>query len=482
MQMVRFESIRIHQGDKGIGWPMSDSFQPFEQLMQAEGLAEIAIQTFRHYYDQLVAGVSGMIAEDELESVADLADAAALGPEWVETGRALLAQSVVIKLNGGLGTSMGLERAKSLLPVKDGYSFLDIIAGQVAGAGVPLVLMNSFATQTDSRAALAKYKHLQDSAFGLDFLQHKVPKINRETLAPAEWVPAPHLAWCPPGHGDLYTALVTSGVLEKLLAAGRRYAFVSNADNLGAVLDPAILGYFAEGKYPFLMEVADRTEVDKKGGHLAVLPDGQLILRESSQCPPQDMDAFQDIRKHRYFNTNNLWIDLQALNQLLIANDNIMTLPMIRNQKTVDPRDASSMTVYQLETAMGSAIAIFEGAQALRVSRTRFAPVKTTADLLAVRSDAYLLTEDSRIILNPAAAGVPIISLDGQFYKLVDGLDQRFPEGPPSLVNCTRLDVFGDVRFAQGVSLHGEVRFENRSSKPIYVGANDVVNQSLVWE
>ncbi len=124
---------------------------------------------------------------------------------------------------------------------------------------------------------------------------------------------------------------------------------------------------------------------------------------------------------------------------------------MIRNSKTLDPRDPSSPKVYQLETAMGAAIASFEGSGALRVPRTRFAPVKTCDDLLGVRSDAFVLTEDWRVVLRPARRyGVPVISLDPKYYKLIDQMEARFPYGPPSLIECERLTVKGDVRFGRG--------------------------------
>ena len=275
----------------------------------------------------------------------------------------------------------------------------------------------------------------------------------QEGLAPAVWPPDPELEWCPPGHGDIYTALLTSGMLDTLLDNGIEVAFVSNADNLGAELDPLVLGYFVDQGLPFLMEVADRTAADRKGGHLArQKSDGRLLLRESAQCPEGDVEAFQDTGRHRYFNTNNLWIHLPALRRLLAAQGGVLRLPMIRNSKTLDPRDPSSPEVYQLESAMGAAISVFDGAGALRVPRSRFAPVKTCDDLLGVRSDAYVLTEDWRVILNPRRrCGAPVIDLDPRFYKLIDQMEARFPYGPPSLVDCERLTVRGDVTFGPGV-------------------------------
>jgi UTP--glucose-1-phosphate uridylyltransferase len=165
------------------------------------------------------------------------------------------------------------------------------------------------------------------------------------------------------------------------------------------------------------------------------------------------VDAFQDIEQHRYFNTNNLWLDLQALAALLQARHGILGLPMIRNAKPVDPCDAQSTPVYQLETAMGAAIGLFQGAGAVQVPRTRFAPVKTNDDLLVIRSDAYELTDDYRIRLNPARTlpSAPSVSLDPQYYRIVDEMEARFPYGPPSLADCEQLVVKGDVRFGRGV-------------------------------
>jgi UTP--glucose-1-phosphate uridylyltransferase len=309
-------------------------------------------------------------------------------------------------------------------------------------------------------------------------MQTAVPKVLQETLAPAEWPADPDLEWNPPGHGDLYTALVTSGTLDLLLDHGYEYVFVSNADNLGAVLDEQILGYIAEHQIPFLMEVANRTEADKKGGHLARLRDGQLVLRESAQCPDDDQAIFQDITRHRYFNTNNLWFRLSALKELLERHEGVLQLPMIRNSKTLDPKDSASPKVYQLETAMGAAIAIFPSAQALRVPRTRFAPVKVTSDLLGLWSDLYVLTDDWKVVLDPSRGGRPItIDLDPRYYKLIDDLQARVPDGAPSLLHCSRLVVQGDVRFEAGVRILGEAEIRNPGPEQLVIKAGTRIDQ-----
>jgi UTP--glucose-1-phosphate uridylyltransferase len=430
------------------------------EKMRAEGVADAAIATFAELYERLVAGESGLMPEADIEPVTDVPDADALP----EGGEDVLDQVVVLKLNGGLGTSMGLDGPKSLLEVKDGLTFLDVVARQLlalrerTGARLPLVLMNSFSTREASLERLAAYPELEVDV-PLDFLQNKEPKLLADTLEPVSWPADPALEWAPPGHGDLYPALVSSGMLASLLEHGYRYAFVANVDNLGAVLDPRILGWFAREEIPFLMEVADRTGADRKGGHVArrAGEDG-LVLREIAQTPDEDLEAFQDVDRHRYFNTNNLWLDLQALDAALREREGVLALPMIVNRKTVDPRDASSPAVVQLETAMGAAIAVFEGARALRVPRRRFAPVKTTNDLLALRSDAYVVDETFSVTLDPARSGPPLIDLDGAFYKRVGDFEERFPAGVPSLVACDRLDVEGDVAFGAGVVVRGSVR------------------------
>ncbi len=438
---------------------MTNAEHPAVAKLRAAGAAEGALTSFARSVERIAAGESGLLPEADIEPVDSLPDADELpGTDAAD----VLDQAVVLKLNGGLGTSMGLSGPKALLPVKEGLTFLDVIARQVlhlrrtTGARLPLVLMHSFATQEPSLAALTQHEGLADQDVPLDFLQGKVPKLRADDLLPAEHPANPDLEWAPPGHGDVYPSLVASGMLAALLAAGYRYAFVSNADNLGAVLDPALLAFFAGSGAPFLMEVADRSASDRKGGHLARRAGGGgLVLRELAQTPDEDAGTFQDTARHRFFNTNNLWIDLQALDAALDAGGGALELPLIVNRKTVDPKDKGSAAVVQVETAMGAAIDVWDGAEAIRVPRRRYAPVKTTNDLLVVRSDAYALTADSEVEL--AAPEAPFVDLDADYFKLVDDFDAHFPAGAPSLVACTSLRVAGDVVFGAGVVARGDV-------------------------
>ena len=443
---------------------------------------EIAIRAFLRAVEFVEGGGETTIPEASIEPVEALPDLDALD-EYDGAGRRAAARTAVIKLNGGLGTSMGLSRAKSLLPVRDSLSFLDLIARQIKsqrsawGVELPLVLMNSYRTRDDSLAALARYPDLAGK-IPLDFLQHRVPRIDADTWLPVEWPEDESLTWCPPGHGDLYIAMASSGILATLRENGFRYAFVSNADNLGAVFDPRILGWVAEESIPFAMEVATRTIADRKGGHLARRA-GRLILREVAQCPEDELALFQDIERHHSFNTNNLWLDLDALADRLEASPDGLPLPIIRNEKRVSPKDPTSPRCYQLETAMGSAIECFEGACAVRVPRERFAPVKTTNDLLTLWSDAYRLTDDARLVAVDAAANqAREIDLDPRFYAAVDDLTARFPEGAPSLLNCRRLEIRGDHRFGADVRMNGEVELKNDSDEPVEIAPGSVLGSA----
>jgi len=455
-----------------------EHLKSFVLKMEAEGLPPIVLNTFAHYYNQVVAGETGLIYDRDIACVGteDIDDLAGLA-KFAETGQHVFKNTVKIILNGGLGTTMGLTRAKSLIEVKPGKTFLEIILRQTQHRRMRLAFMNSFNTHEDTLAALAAHD-LPDSP--MVFLQHKFPKILQQGLAPAVCLANPELEWNPPGHGDVYTALYTSGVLQALLDQQVRYAFIANSDNLGATVDPALLGYFSRQNIPFMMEVAERTPADLKGGHIARHKSGRLILRESAQCPEADLDAFKDIDCYRFFNTNNIWINLEYL-QELIRDKKTVRLPMILNPKTLDPRDENSPPVYQLETAMGSAISLFEGARAVKVPKTRFFPVKTCNDLMALRSDRFIFTDDKQLILNPDChSGLIRIQLDPNFYSRLDLFDQRFKDGIPSLRECESLKIRGDVRFEEGVTVKGRVVIENKQPSQAVVKNGTIIDSNMV--
>ena len=237
---------------------------------------------------------------------------------------------------------------------------------------------------------------------------------------------------------------------------------MSNSDNLGAVLDPRILAWIAREEIPFLSEVADRTEADRKGGHLARAAStaGSCCAR-SAQVPDDDARRVPGHLAPPYFNTNNLWVDLQraaggdgrARRRHGPADD--------RQPQDRRPERPARPRSFQLETAMGAAVGVFDGARALRVPRTRFAPVKTTSDLLVaairrLRADGRRAPRARREPVRRAA----VVALDDAYYKRLRDFDERFAAGAPSLVEAERLKVVGDVRFGAGVVVKGSVTVE----------------------
>ncbi|MBF0695852.1 UTP--glucose-1-phosphate uridylyltransferase [Actinomyces bowdenii] len=428
--------------------------------MREAGVAAEAIDVFSHYYRALEEGATGLIPEDTIEPLTSIDSIEDVQVDQ-DAAREALGRTVLIKLNGGLGTSMGMDRAKSLLPVREGRSFLDLLVAQVRaareahGVSLPLIFMNSFRTRRDTLEALAAYPDLAVPGLPLDFLQNQEPKLRQDDLSPVEWPVDPELEWCPPGHGDIYTALMASGVLDALIEQGYRYAMTSNSDNLGAAPSARIAGWFAASGAPYAAEMCRRTPADVKGGHLAVRTrDGRIILRDTAQTPAEEMHYFTDQFRHPFFHTNNLWFDLQVLRETLVERRGILGLPLIKNTKTVDPADPGSTPVVQIETAMGAAVEAFEGATAIEVPRSRFLPVKTTNDLLLLRSDAYEL--DDAGLLTQVARPACTVSLDSRFYKTIKDFEARFPHGAPSLRGAVSFTVAGDWTFGEGVVATGQ--------------------------
>ena len=428
--------------------------------MREAGQSEEAIRNFLDARERVVSGAATLISSASLEPATGVVRLDDLPDGDVASA---LGQVAMIKLNGGLATTMGLRSPKSLLEAREGRSFLDVIAGQVLnlrrthGVQLPLILMDSEATRAATLPALQQHPELAIDGIDPDFLQSMVPKLDAATMAPVQWPADPALEWCPPGHGDVYGALRRSGMLAELLARGINFAMISNADNLGSTLDPRIAAFVTREQIPFLMEVVVGTEADRKGGHVARrIEDGQLILRESAQTPPEDEESFRDYRRWRYFNTNSLWVDLRALQAILDSQDGVLRLPVIVNRKTVDPRDTSSTPVIQLESAMGAAIESFPGSRLLEVPRTRFVPVKGTDDLCVLRSDVYALTDDMHVQPVPERAdSLPFVELDKSVYRLLDEFEKRFPAGVPSLREASRFVVHGDATFGADVVIRG---------------------------
>ncbi|XP_052766080.1 UTP--glucose-1-phosphate uridylyltransferase-like isoform X2 [Mya arenaria] len=369
----------------------------------------------------------------------------------------LLDKLVVVKLNGGLGTSMGCKGPKSAIAVRNEFTFLDLNVQQIEtlnrkyNTDVPLVLMNSFNTDEDTEKILARYNQVRVNIF--TFTQSRFPRINRESLLPIATNFGPESAegWYPPGHGDIYASFYNSGLLEEFIKQGKKYMFISNIDNLGATVDLNILNGLinSEKKLEFLMEVTDKTRADIKGGTL-VEYEGKLRLLEIAQVPKDYVDEFKSISKFKIFNTNNLWVNLDAIKR--VVEDRSIHMEIIVNPKTLD----NGVNVIQLETAVGAAIKSFDGAKGINVPRSRFLPVKTTSDLLIIMSNLYSLRAGS-LKMNPKRSfpTVPLCKLGSQFSKVKDFL-YRFAS-IPDILELDHLTVSGDVTFGKNVTLKGTV-------------------------
>ncbi|CAH6718241.1 UTP--glucose-1-phosphate uridylyltransferase [[Candida] jaroonii] len=363
----------------------------------------------------------------------------------------------VLKLNGGLGTSMGCVGPKSVIEVRDGNTFLDLTVRQIEhlnrnyDTDVPLLLMNSFNTDADTAKIIKKYQGHRIRV--RTFNQSRFPRILKDSLLP---VPSDFEdkseSWYPPGHGDLFESLVSSGELDYLLNQGKEILFVSNGDNLGATVDPKILNHMIETNAEFIMELTDKTRADVKGGTL-INYDGQVRLLEIAQVPKEHVEDFKSIKKFKNFNTNNLWINLKAIKRL-VENNGIQS-EIIPNQKSISS-GSSDINVLQLETAVGASIRYFNNAHGIVVPRSRFLPVKTCSDLLLVKSDLFFL-EHGALKLDPGRDGFanPLIKL-GSHFKKVSNFQSRIPH-MPKILELDHLTITGNVNLGKNVQLKGTV-------------------------
>ncbi|KAF7684263.1 UTP--glucose-1-phosphate uridylyltransferase [Astathelohania contejeani] len=385
----------------------------------------------------------------------------------------LLRKLAVVKLNGGLGTSMGCVGPKSAIQVREDDNFLDLVVKQIDHLHrthetcVPLILMNSSNTQKETAKMICKYKGIRT------FTQSIYPRISSSSLLPV----SQELGNCsryPPGHGDIYNSLKESGMLDKLLAEGKEYLFVSNIDNLAATVDLNILEYFATEELDFLMEVTDKTRADIKGGTL-IEYEGDLRLLEIAQVPEDKKGDFTSVRKFKVFNTNSAWINLKKLKEILDSGG--LTLEIIENRKQIP---GTGEKVIQLETAMGAAIKFFPKSRGIVVPRTRFLPVKTCSDLFLVKSNLYL-ERHGCLFMNPKRLypSIPLIKLLGENFKEISKFLRAF-KGQADILELDHLTVSGNVRFGKGVVLKGTVIIIADKGNTIHIPDGSILEDNIL--
>jgi len=182
---------------------MTETASRIRQKMEEKGVMNSAVLAFVRAYGLIASGSSGEVSESEITPAQSVAEYEELERED-SFDPELLAKTVVIKLNGGLGTSMGLEKVKSLLEVRPGVAFLDLMSRQIlslraeTGGEVRFLLMNSNASSDDTRSYLSESVPEIGDPGDLELLQNWAPKLNRETLEPVSHPANPALEWCPP--------------------------------------------------------------------------------------------------------------------------------------------------------------------------------------------------------------------------------------------------------------------------------------------
>lgn len=394
-----------------------------------------------------------------------------------ENASKLASKLAVLKLNGGLGTTMGCVGPKSVIEVRGDQSFLDLTVKQIKylndglRVNVPLVLMNSFNTEEDTQKVITKYSY-SDVTFHC-FNQSRYPRIYKDTL---QMMPnsldGNKEDWYPPGHGDLFHSLYNSGLLKKLIDEGKEYLFVSNIDNLAATVNFDILNYMDSENIDYIMEVTDKTKADIKGGTL-IDYDGRLRLLEIAMVPQDKVEEFKSIKKFKIFNTNNIWVRLSAI-QKVIESQALKDIDVIANVKSV-----KGSRIIQLETAIGAAIQFFNKAVGINVPRSRFLPVKDTSDLLTIRSDLYIVKEGT-LVMNPKRPipGQPIVKLGNEFKKVAD-FQERIPE-IPDVLELDQLTISGDVYLGAGLSLKGTVIIVANPGSRIDIPSGSVLENKIV--
>lgn len=435
----------------------SEGIKLFEKEIEPLGLSKGAKDKLIAMFTSAFSKKSAADCMVDWKYVIPLTDAQQIPYETLkepENPKSILEKLIVVKLNGGLGTTMGCTGPKSLIECTKGRSFFDIVIGQLKelnakyGTDVPLVLMNSFNTDELMKPHVDAIKGLKIYTFN----QNKFPRIYTDTLEPVpKDANSPIDMWSPPGHADVYHCLRDSGLLDKFLNEGKKYMMISNFDNMGATVDLKVLNKAIAENRSYIAETVLKTPDEWKGG-MPIMYKGHMKLLETAIVPKEHFNDYTNMNFLNYFHANNLWINLETLKKAL--DENTLKIDTMRNYKQYNGRQ-----IVQLESACGSAIQSFPDSCAVRVPRYRFMPVKSCNELLLDRGDVYIL-EGSHFIRNPKRSipELPSILLSSE-YQHVSEFEKRFPEAP-SMLELKKLVINGDVWFGKNITIAGNVSFE----------------------
>lgn len=312
----------------------------------------------------------------------------------------------IIKLNGGLGTSMNCDRPKSLINVKNNMTFLEITLNQIREIqkkyqiNLKVILMNSFYTHQETEEFIKNIDDIDITCYE----QSKFIRINKKTNEVFDGSKQEH--FYPPGHGDLFQSLYDKNILEKLIEDKYEYLFVSNIDNLGSTINFRILDNIIQNDIDYCLETTEKTKHDIKGGTI-IEYDNKHMIFEIAQCHPDNLNEFMNFK---YFNTNNVWCKIKSIYNLVKTHDYLKNIDLIINPKKLN-QDNNEIECIQLEFAIGSLIKFFDKTQFINVSRKRFIPVKNLSDLLLIMSNLYELND--RYKLKLMTNEIPIIQIKG---------------------------------------------------------------------
>mmetsp|Transcript_4044 Transcript_4044/g.8698 ORF Transcript_4044/g.8698 Transcript_4044/m.8698 type:complete len:561 (+) Transcript_4044:649-2331(+) len=407
-------------------------------------------------------------------------------PDSMNLTHELLNKLAILRLNGGLGTSMGCQGPKSVIEVRNSLSFLDMAVRQVEflntkhGVDVPLILMNSFNTDKETKRLLSRYddRHVSIKTFS----QTCFPLLDRSTVTPlasGKFSKQSQSMWYPPGHGDVYTSISRCGLLEELIAMGKEYLFISNIDNLGATVDLNILYHLMLNEYGFCMEVTKRERQDVSGGTL-VEHKGKPLLMENSALPKVLSDTLRRDKRFDKFNTNNLWVNLRELQRLMSVKRSLDLQVIARDRLAIDS-SGEEVSCLMFETAAGAAINLFDNVNVIVVPRSRFLPVKTTSDLFAVQSDLFIIKHGALALSEKRTISPPVPTVKlGPCFRTVEEYSKRLPFGVPDLIDLEHLTVSGDVHFRNHIQLKGTVIIVAEEGSHIDICSGSVIRDKVI--